>query len=201
VLELIGYFKEPPGQIVRAIPGAGLNVPIWILGSSLYGAQFAAELGLPYGFASHFAPALMMEAISIYRQRFRPSEFLRRPHLMLGVNIVVADTDEEAKRLFTSHQQAYVNLRRGTLGPLPQPNPRFIAQLSPQERQDIDQTLSVSMIGSFRTVQAGLEAFIGRTQPDELIAVSTIYDHSARLRSYELTAALLEILPKHDVQT
>ena len=108
VLELIMYFEAPPGQRVQAIPGAGLNVPVWILGSSLYGAQLAAELGLPYGFASHFSPALMMDALAVYRQRFRPSEFLARPHVMLGVNVVVGETDEEAKRLFTSHQQAFV---------------------------------------------------------------------------------------------
>ena len=201
VLELIGYFQGRPGQIVRAIPGVGLNVPIWILGSSLYGAQFAAELGLPYGFASHFAPALMTDAISVYRQRFRPSEFLARPHLMLGVNIVAADTDGEARRLFTSHQQAFVNLRRGTLGPLPPPDSRFIAGLPPHEKHELDQTLSMSMIGSPPTVQAGLDAFISRTQPDELIVVSTVYDHSARLRSYELAAAVLQTLPKLGVQT
>ena len=110
---------------MRAIPGAGLKVPVWILGSSLFGAQLAAELGLPYAFASHFAPALMMDAIAVYRNRFRPSQFLARPHLMLGVNVVIGETDEEARRLFTSHQQAFVNLRRGTPGPLPPPDPGF----------------------------------------------------------------------------
>src|SRR5688572_21002382 len=116
VLELIMYFKAPPGQAVRAVPGAGLNIPIWILGSSLFGAQFAAELGLPFGFASHFAPAHMMRALEVYRARFRPSENLAQPHVMLGVNVVAADTDEEARHLFTSHQQAFVNLRRGMPG-------------------------------------------------------------------------------------
>jgi luciferase family oxidoreductase group 1 len=200
VLELIMYFQAPPGQAVRAIPGAGLNVPIWILGSSLYGAQLAAELGLPYGFASHFAPALMMDAIAAYRRRFCPSKFLDRPHVMLGVNVAVAETDEEAKRLFTSHQQAFVNLRRGTPGPLPPPNPRFIAELSPQERHEIDQTLSTSAVGSLWTVKSGLEAFIRRTQADELIVVSTMHDHTARLRSYELTAAVLQTLHERVVQ-
>ena len=142
-----------------------------------------------------------MDAIAVYRQRFRPSAFLDRPHLMLGVNIVAADTDEEAKRLFTSHQQAFVNLRRGTLGPLPPPNPRFISELSPQERHEIDHTLSTSMIGSIGTVQSELETFIRRTQPDELIVVSTIYDHVARLRSYEFTAGVIRALPNHGLQT
>jgi luciferase family oxidoreductase group 1 len=192
VLELIQYFRPPSGQRVRAIPGAGLDIPIWILGSSLFGAQFAADLGLPYGFASHFAPALMMDAIAVYRQRFRPSEFLARPHVMLGVNVVIGETDEEAKLLFTSHQQAFVNLRRGTLGPLPPPDAQFVQRLSAQERWELDQTLSTSIAGSSRHVQSALEEFIGRTQANELILVAQIYDHAARLRSYELAATLGE---------
>ena len=200
VLELIRYFEGPPGQIVRAIPGAGLNVPVWILGSSLFGAQLAAELGLPYGFASHFAPALMIDAISVYRQRFRPSGFLDRPYLMLGVNLVAADTEDEAKRLFTSHQQAFVNLRRGTPGPLPPPNPRVIAELAPHERQELDHTLSMSVVGSVNTVQRGLKAFIERTHVDELIVVSTIYDHAARLRSYEITASMMQPLHENGIR-
>ena len=145
VLELITYFHAQSDQQVRAIPGAGLKVPVWILGSSLYGAQLAAELGLPYAFASHFAPALMMDAIAVYRNRFRPSQVLARPHLMLGVNVVIGETDEEAKRLFTSHQQAFVNLRRGTPGPLPPPDPGFLERIPAQERWEIGQTLSVSV--------------------------------------------------------
>jgi luciferase family oxidoreductase group 1 len=190
VLELIQYFRPPSGQRVRAIPGAGLDIPIWILGSSLFGAQFAAELGLPYGFASHFAPALMMDAIAVYRQRFRPSGFLAQPHVMLGVNVVIGDTDEEAKRLFTSHQQAFVNLRRGTLGPLPPPDAQFLDGLTPQERWEVDQTLSVAAVGSLRSVRSALEELIARTQADELILVAQIHDHAARLRSYEFAAAL-----------
>ena len=190
VLELITYFQPPAGQRVRAIPGAGLNIPLWILGSSLYGAQFAAELGLPYAFASHFAPALMTDAITVYRQRFRRSEFLQRPHVMLGVNVVVAETDERAKQLFTSHQQAFVNLRRGTPGPLPPPDEQFLERIAPPERWEVEQTLSVSMVGSPRSVQVALDEFIARTKADELILVAQIYDHAARLRSYELTAAL-----------
>ena len=190
VLELIMYFQNPAGQPVRAIPGAGLEIPIWILGSSLYGAQLAAQLGLPYAFASHFAPALMADAISVYRQRFRPSQYLSRPHMMLGVNVVIAETDEEARRLFTSHQQAFVNLRRGMPGPLPPPNPHFLNEVTPQERWEVEQTLSVSIVGSPRHVQAALEEFTGHTQADELILVAQIYDHGARLRSYELAATL-----------
>jgi luciferase family oxidoreductase group 1 len=192
LLELITYFQAPPGQHVRAIPGAGLNIPIWILGSSLYGAQLAAELGLPYAFASHFAPALMIDAITVYRQRFRASEFLARPHVMLGANVVIADTETEAKRLFTSHQQAFISLRRGTPGPLPPPDAQFTERLSAEERWNIDQTLSVSFVGSLRYVQRKLEEFVGRTQTDELILVSQVHDHQARLRSYELAATLRE---------
>ena len=190
VLELITYFHAPAGQQVRAIPGAGLQIPIWILGSSLYGAQLAAELGLPYAFASHFAPALMMDAISVYRQRFRPSQYLPRPHLMLGVNVVVGETDDEARALFTSHQQAFVNLRRGTPRPLPPPDPRFLERITPQEKWEVDETLSVSIVGSLRQAQSAVEELIRRTQADELILVAQVYDHAARLRSYELAAAL-----------
>ena len=192
VLELMTYFHAPARQRVRAIPGAGLHIPIWILGSSLYGAQFAAELGLPYAFASHFAPALMMDAIAAYRQRFRASQFLAHPHVMLGINVVVADTDEQAKRLFTSHQQAFVNLRRGTPGPLPPPDTNVLQSLSAQEKWEIDQTLWVSAVGSLRTVEAAVQDFIARTNADELILVTQVYEHDARLRSYELAAALRE---------
>jgi luciferase family oxidoreductase group 1 len=192
VLELITYFQAPLSQHVRAIPGAGLKIPIWVLGSSLYGAQLAAELGLPYAFASHFAPALMMDAVAVYRQRFRPSENLARPHVMLGVNVVVGETNEEAARLFTSHQQAFVNLRRGTPGPLPPPDAQFLERLSAQDKWEIDQTLSVSIVGSLSRAQVALEEFIGRTQADELILVAQVYDHAARLRSYELAATLRE---------
>jgi luciferase family oxidoreductase group 1 len=194
VLELLTYFLAPEGQPVRAIPGAGLQIPVWILGSSLYGAQLAAELGLPYAFASHFAPALMMEALAVYRQRFRASDLLARPYAMLGLNVVVGGTDEEARRLFTSHQQAFVNLRRGTPGPLPPPDPQFHERLSAHERWEIDQTLSGSIVGSLPHVQAGLEAVIARTQADELILAAQIHDHAARLRSYELAAPLSHVL-------
>lgn len=191
VLELMMYFTAPQGQVVKAIPGAGLKIPIWILGSSLYGAQLAAELGLPYAFASHFAPAQMMKALEVYRSRFRPSENLKHPHVMLGLNVIAAETDEDARRLFTSHQQAFVNLRRGTPGPLPPPNPRAIEQLPEQEKWELDQTLSMAVVGSLATVQQGIDEFIGRTNADEIIIVTQTFDHQARLRSYELTADVL----------
>ena len=190
VLELAMYFKSPAGQSVRAIPGAGLNIPIWILGSSLYGAELAAALGLPYAFASHFAPALMFQALDVYRSRFRPSEFLARPCVMLGVNVVAADTDQEATRLFTSHQQAFVNLRRGTPGPLPPPNERAIDELRAEEKGLLSESLSVAIVGAPATIRQKLEEFISRTSADELIIVAQIFDHAARLRSYELTAAI-----------
>jgi luciferase family oxidoreductase group 1 len=191
VLELIMYFEAPPGQTVRAIPGAGLKIPIWILGSSMYGAQLAAELGLPYAFASHFAPDLMMDAIEIYRSRFRPSKHASRPHVMLGLNVVAAETDAAARRLFTSHQQAFVNLRHGTPGPLPPPNEPAIERLPPQHRWEMDHTLSMAVVGSATTVQRGVEAFVARTKADEIIVVAQIFDHQARLRSYEITADVL----------
>ncbi|WP_437816984.1 LLM class flavin-dependent oxidoreductase [Sorangium sp. So ce1078] len=189
VLELMGYFRPAePGQLVQAVPGAGLSVPIWILGSSLFGAQLAAALGLPYAFASHFAPGQMAQAIALYRREFRPSAQLAQPHVMLGVNVFAADTDEEARRLWTSLQQAFVNLRRGRPGPLPPPVDDFERELSPMERAGIEQALSCSVVGSPETVRRGLGAFITRTRADELMVTSQIFDHAARLRSFEITA-------------
>ena len=190
VVELMDYFRAPhPRQLVQAVPGAGLDVPVWILGSSLFGAQLAAELGLPYAFASHFAPAALDEALELYRARFKPSAQLDRPHVMLGVNVFAAETDEEGRRLFTSLQQAFVNLRRGHPGKLPPPDPGVIERLLPGDRRLIDEMLSCSVVGSPATVQRGLEAFVARTGADELMVASQIYDHDARLRSYELAAA------------
>jgi luciferase family oxidoreductase group 1 len=195
VLELMAYFQEPePGQAVRAVPGAGLHVPIWILGSSLFGAQLAAALGLPYAFASHFAPAQMMDAIRIYRDTFRPSPELAKPYVMLGVNVIAADTDEEARRLLTSLQQAFVNLRRGRPGLLPPPVEGFDEQLDPIERVHLDQVLSASVVGSPDAVRRGLEQFISRAGADEVIIAAQIFDHAARLRSYEITATARERL-------
>src|SRR5206468_12901930 len=162
VVELMAYFERAgEGQRVRAVPGVGLEIPIWILGSSLFGAQLAAELGLPYAFASHFAPAKMMAAIHVYRTHFRPSEYLERPRLMLGLNVVAADSDREAQRLFTSHQQVFLALRRGQLGPLPPPvDPdRFQAGLADHERAELRHTLASAIVGSLETVRAGLAAF------------------------------------------
>ena len=185
VIELLGYFRGVEGP-VTAVPGNGLNVPIWILGSSLFGAQLAAALGLPYSFASHFAPGQMMQAIEIYRAQFRPSDQLDRPYLMLGFNVFAADTDEEARLLFTSLQQAFVNLRSGRPGRLPPPVEGFEARLGGAERVMISQALSSAAVGSQDTVRRGIEAFIARTGADELIVTSQIFDHAARRRSYEL---------------
>jgi luciferase family oxidoreductase group 1 len=198
VVELLAYFRAPgPGQKVKAVPGAGLNVPVWILGSSLFGAQLAAELGLPYAFASHFAPAQMMSAIQIYRSRFRPSVYLDRSHLMLGLNVVAADSDHEAQRLFTSHQQVILGLGRGQLGPLPQPvDPdRFQAALAPIEQAELQRMLSSAVVGSPETVRSGVADFIGRTSPDELIVTGQIFDHAARVRSYEILQEIAVRLP------
>ena len=189
VIELIGYFRGHAGP-VQAVPGAGLHVPIWILGSSLFGAQLAAALGLPYAFASHFAPGQMMQAIEVYRAQFRPSEQLGRPYVMLGFNVFAADTDEEARRLFTSLQQAFVNLRRGTPGRLPPPVAGFEDQLTPAERAMIAQALSSAAVGSPDTVRRGLESFVARTGADEVIVTSQIFDHAARLKSFEITHSL-----------
>jgi luciferase family oxidoreductase group 1 len=189
LVELMGYFEPAqPDQAVRAVPGAGADVEVWVLGSSVYGAQLAAELGLPYAFASHFAPADLMQALEVYRNRFRPSERLERPHVMLGVTVFAAKTDEEARLLSTSLQQAFVSLRRGRPVPLPPPVAGFAERLGPQERAGLDERLTYSFTGTPATVRSGLEAFVARTGADELIVTSHIYDHEARLLSYELTA-------------
>ena len=185
VVELMGYFRGGEGR-VRAIPGEGLNIPLWILGSSLFGAQLAAMLGLPYAFASHFAPQMLEPAIKLYRERFEPSEQLDRPYVMLGFNCIAADTDEEAELLATSVQQAFINLRTGKPTRLLPPKPGFADDLPLDARAMLDQMLSCSAIGSPGTVKATVDAFAQRTGADELIIVSQIYDHSARLRSYEL---------------
>jgi luciferase family oxidoreductase group 1 len=185
VVELMGYFKGENGR-VRAIPGEGRNVPLWILGSSLYGAQLAAMLGLPYAFASHFAPQMMMEAIAYYRERFQPSEQLDKPYVMLGFNAFVADTDEEAELLSTSIQQAFVALRTGQPTQLPPPRAGYADTLPLQSRAILDSVLSCSAIGSPETARKQVEEFVARTKPDELMVTAQIYDHRARVRSYEL---------------
>ena len=190
VIELMEYFRAPEaGQPVVAVPGAGLKVPVWILCSSLYGAHLAAALGLPYAFASHFAPAQLMQAIELYRAGFRPSAQLARPYVMAGVNLIAADTDREAALLATSLEQAIVNLRSGRPGRLPPPAPAL--RWGAAEREMLDQVLSCSAVGSAGTVQRWLKDFLARTRADELIVASQIFDHDARLRSYEIGAEVL----------
>jgi luciferase family oxidoreductase group 1 len=189
VMELIDYFREPqPGQPVRAVPGAGLQVPIWILGSSLFGAQVAAALGLPFSFASHFAPQLMHEAIGIYRDRFTPSEHSQQPYVMLGVNIVAADTDHEARFLASSGRQAFASLRSGRPIQLPPPSKDW--ERDPGDRTDLANQTRVSFVGAPATIRDQVAEFVAATAADELIVVAHIYDHAARLRSYELAGAL-----------
>ena len=189
VQELQAYFApEVEGQTLRAVPGEGLEVPLWILGSSLYGAQVAAALGLPYAFASHFAPDEMMRALEVYRATFKPSEQLDRPYAMLTVNVFAADTDAEARRHFTSLQQAFLNLRRGRPGQVPPPIDDIEGFWSAAEKAGVEHALSCSFVGAADTVEKGLREFLARTQPDELMIAGHFYDHSARLRSLEITA-------------
>ncbi|HET6586344.1 MAG TPA: LLM class flavin-dependent oxidoreductase [Oleiagrimonas sp.] len=190
VMELVSYF-EGKGR-VHAVPGAGRQVPIWILGSSLFGAQFAAALGRPYAFASHFAPMQMMDAIAVYRSRFQPSRYLDKPYVMLGFNVAAADTDEEAHYRASSWQQSFVNLRSGHPGRLPPPVENYVESLPPQNRRVLDQVLSCSAIGSPDVVADGIRAFIEQTGADELMLNSNMYDHAARLRSYEIVADLIK---------
>jgi luciferase family oxidoreductase group 1 len=195
VLELMAYFRPAePGQRIRAVPGEGTEVPIYILGSSLYGAHLAAALGLPYAFASHFAPDHMMEAIAAYRSRFRPSEHFASPYLMLAFNVIAAETDAAAAELFTSVQQAFLNLRRGQPGKLPPPDPGLPARLTSMERGMLERTLACSAVGSPETVRRGLDAFIRGTRCDELIVTAQIFDHAARVRSFEIAAAVRDEL-------
>jgi luciferase family oxidoreductase group 1 len=190
VLELMSYFDPAEGQRVRAVPGAGLHVPIWILGSSLFGAQVAAALGLPFAIASHFAPALLTQAAAIYRGAFRPSRHLDKPYLMLGIHLVAADTDAEARLLWTSTVKGFVQLRQGNPGRLPPPDRDFAAM--PAESLQLQEILSCAAIGGPETVRRQLAEFADRTKADELIAVAQIYDHAARLRSYEIGAEVTQ---------
>ena len=194
VVELMAYFAAEARLPVRAVPGAGLKMPIWILGSSLFGAQLAAALGLPYAFASHFAPSQMMQAVALYRANFRPSTQLQKPYVMLGFNVFAADTDEEAAFRATSMQQAFVNLRSGRPSRLPPPVADYSSRIGPQERTLLEQVLSCSAVGSPDTVHAALQAFIARTGADELMITSQIFDHAARLRSYQIAAEVRDAL-------
>ena len=195
VVELQHYFQprieNPP---VKAVPGMGLNVPIWILGSSLFGAQLAAHLGLPYAFASHFAPDYLITAIQMYREQFRPSETLQKPHVMAGLNVVAAETDREAAVLFTSLQQQFLNMRRNRRGQLPPPVPSMEDLWAPHEKAGVEQSLACSVVGGPDTVREGIRAFLARTGVDEIMVTAQVFDHAARLRSFEIAAAARDAL-------
>jgi luciferase family oxidoreductase group 1 len=185
------------GQAYRAVPGEGTHIPLWILGSSLYGAQLAAMLGLPYAFASHFAPDALVQALEVYRARFRPSAQAARPYAVACVNVVVAETDAEAKRLFTTIQQRFVSMVRGTRGKLQPPIDDIETYWSPLEKAQASRMLARSFVGSPETVRQGLEAFIAETGVDELMVACALYDHQARLRSYELLSQIALSAPLH----
>jgi luciferase family oxidoreductase group 1 len=191
VQELADFFSESPRQAVRAVPGTGLKVPLWILGSSLFGAQVAAAFGLPFAFASHFAPAQMMAAIAVYRSEFRPSRELAKPYVMLGFNVFAADSLAEAKLRATSMQQAFVSLRSGRPSQLQPPVEGYLERLGPQERAILDQVLSCASIGTLQMIRADLHNFIQQTGANELMITSQIFDHTARLRSFEIAAEAL----------
>ena len=196
VMELMAYFRPAqPGQRVQAVPGAGLDVPVWILGSSTYGAQLAAALGLPYAFASHFAPTSLHDAIAIYRERFRPSGHIEKPHVMIGVNLHAAPTDEEARYIFSSHQQSFVNLRSGRPGKLPAPKEGFYESLDPYARAMIDNSLACTIVGGPDAVRRGLQDIIERTGADELMLTGHIHDPEARKRSYAILAEVAASQP------
>jgi luciferase family oxidoreductase group 1 len=189
--ELMSYFRPATaGQAVRAVPGEGLSVPLWLLGSSDFSARLAADLGLPFAFASHFAPDYLQAALEIYRANFRPSESLAEPHVMLGVNVFAADTDAAARRLFTSLQQQFLNLARGSVGQLPPPVDNMNDHWNPAERAYVDRMTRVSAVGAADTVRKGLEAILSETEANELMLTAQVYDHAARLRSFELAAGV-----------
>jgi luciferase family oxidoreductase group 1 len=196
VVELQAYLRAAaPGQAVRAVPGAGANVPLWLLGSSLFSAQLAAALGLPFAFAAHFAPDHLAEALAIYRGEFRASEALARPHAMACIGVHAAETDAEARRLFTSQQQAFVNLRRGTPAPLPPPVSDMDGRWTRAEQAMVEHAFREAVVGSPETVRRGLAAFIERTRVDELMLTAAIFDHAARCRSFALAAEVRAALP------
>lgn len=194
VLELLDYFADEPRQPVRAVPGTGLNVPVWILGSSLFGAQLAAALGLPYAFASHFAPQQLMQAIQVYRSTFQPSQYLQKPYVMLGFNVFAADDEDEAHYLASSWQQSFVSLRSGRPIRLPPPVEGYLESIGPQAQHLLDHVLSCAAVGAPDTVARQLKAFVDKTGADELMITSNMFDHKARLRSYEITAQVRETL-------
>ncbi|KAA0070636.1 LLM class flavin-dependent oxidoreductase [Rhodanobacter sp. T12-5] len=191
VLELLGYFEPAkPGQQVRAVPGAGIDVPVWLLGSSLFSAKLSAQLGLPFAFASHFAPDAMDEALALYRRDFRPSARLSQPYAMLGLNVVAADSDAEARRLFTTQQQSFIKLRRGMPGLIPPPIDDIESFWTPVEKLGVERALACAVVGAADTVRNGIEAFVARHRPDELLITANVFDHVARRRSFEIAAAV-----------
>ena len=191
VLELQAYLgPAKSGQVVRAVPGQGTEVPIWLLGSSLYSAQLAAYMGLPFAFASHFAPAMLMQALELYRSQYRPSEKHPKPYAAVGLNIIVADTDAEARHLFTSIQQRFLGMQRGQRGLLPRPNPQMEDVWTPSEQFQVERMLAECKVGSPSTVNAGLQEVQERTGADEFIVACAVHDAKARRRSYELLSGL-----------
>ena len=189
VLELMAFLAPAaPGQRIQAVPAAGTEVPLWILGSSHFGAMLAAELGLPYAFASHFAPDHLIQALQIYRERFKPSEQLDRPYAMVGVNIIAAESDDEARRLATTQQMSFTNIFRGARGLSQPPIADIETYWTPIEKAQAKRMLARSIVGSLETVREGMSALIEETQADELIVVSDVYEHAERLRSFELIA-------------
>ncbi|MBI2256491.1 MAG: luciferase-like monooxygenase [Proteobacteria bacterium] len=190
VMELQAWFAPvQEGQQIRAVPGAGLDIPIWLLGSSLFSAQLAAEMGLPFAFASHFAPDYLMRALDLYRASFKPSEQLAKPYAMAGLNVFAADTESQARRLFTSLQQQFINLRRGTPGPLPPPVDSMDGFWSPMEQQMVEHSLRYAIVGAPAQVEEGLAEFIRATEIDEVMVAGQIFDHQARLHSFEIVAS------------
>jgi luciferase family oxidoreductase group 1 len=190
VMELLGYFQPAvDGQPVRAVPGAGIEVPVWLLGSSLFSATLSARLGLPFAFASHFAPDAMDEALALYRRDFRPSARLQQPYAMLGINVVAADSDAQARRLFTTQQQSFINLRRGKPGLIPPPIDDIESYWTPPEKLMVERALACAVVGDAGTVKEGIAAFIARHRPDELMITANVFDHAARRHSFELAAS------------
>jgi luciferase family oxidoreductase group 1 len=183
-----------PGQYIHAVPGVGTNVPLWILGSSLYGAQLAALIGLPYSFASHFAPDALVQALAIYRERFKPSAEAGTPYAMPALQVVAADSDAEAQRLFTSTQQAFANMQRNLRGPLPAPIDDIDSYWSPTEKARASHMLTYAVVGSPETVRRGLQTFIELTAADEVMIAGQVFDHAARLRSVEIVAEAMQSL-------
>ncbi|MEN1993887.1 MsnO8 family LLM class oxidoreductase [Stenotrophomonas bentonitica] len=187
VRELLHYFEPAQkGQAVRAVPGAGIPVPVWLLGSSLFSARLSAAMGLPFAFASHFAPDAMDEALAVYRREFRASQYLQAPYAVLGLNVVASDSEADAKRLFTTQQQSFVNLRRGLAGLIPPPIDDIEAFWQPHEKAGVQNALACAVVGDVKQVQEGLAAFVARHKPDEVLVTANIYDHAARKRSFGL---------------